>query len=333
MREKADTDDGWFKVSDMLAQALARAGLTGNEHAICWWVLCRTYAVRHRVASGQYVAQKYTPYSARRIATDTGRDHRGITRSLYDLVGPKRAVLRINERQEIGFNTAVGTWAQGLILGTDDGWEMGTPIPVSVRPTPGRPGTPVPILGDARPQKRGRLSPPPSSGTRAPEGEIESNTPTPLARGEAGDFQKSLQLVLDVYPAASVGSVAKAERAWRRLRPDEALTAKIVKSVRDHAAGEKWKQDGGRWIPGLGKFLRNKMWTEVVQALPVKGPKCRACYVRPAAPGATVCAGCAWCVTCDEVGRESARPPAEIVVREPKRGRVLMLCRSCAGGA
>lgn len=325
MREKADTDLGWFKVSDDLAQALARAQLTANEYAICWWVLCRTYAVRQRAPEGHFVARKFTPYSARRIAADIGRDHRGITRSLYDLLGQDRQVLRIGDRQEIGFNTRIGTWAKGLIRGDEDGWEAGTLVPTRGRLSPGGAGTPVPTKGDARPRKRGRLSPPPRTRARG-EREGENRYPLPPEGGGEASFEESFQPVWNAYPEAKRGIYARALRVWRRMNPSLELTADILAGIKAHAASQEWAMDGGRWIPGMAKWLREERWTLKVTpaASAPAGPRCGVCGVRPAAKDAKVCSDCSWCVPCDDAGRKPERRPQEIAI---KNGRGI--CRDC----
>lgn len=52
-------------------------------------------------------------------------------------------------------------------------------------------------------------------------------------------------------------------RAWGNIPPEERPTAEAVKAFLVTAkAHEHWKEDGGRWVPGLESFVKNRVWEE-----------------------------------------------------------------------
>lgn len=84
----------------------------------------------------------------------------------------------------------------------------------------------------------------------------------------------------------------------------------------------------GRAQDSIGS-LPGKSAAALPPAAPAPRPRCLRCHVEYVAPGAVVCAGpgCAWCLACDEAGRPSPRPPAELV-QDPRTREVV--CRACA---
>ena len=53
-----------------------------------------------------------------------------------------------------------------------------------------------------------------------------------------------------------------AERAWTKLKPDEALTAKIVAAVERAKLTEGWQESDGKFIPLPGTYLNGKRWND-----------------------------------------------------------------------
>jgi hypothetical protein len=314
VREKADTDLGWFKVSDDLGQALARANLNGNEYAVCIWVMCRTYGVRKRI-DGKYVARKFTPYTAYQIAKETGRDLSGILRTVRGLLSAERGVLRLSERGEIGFNTRLGVWGKDLVRGT--GWEDGTGGRASMvdrRP----PQTGVHQIVDGCPPKGGQAST--TAPTRARvEGEIESK-PLPLSGVEkSGDLEAYFNRAWELYPRKE--SRGSAFRVWRRLKPSIELAATIIVAIKAHRASAKWTEHKGRWVPKMAKWLRNEGWEDAAPATPSDAPKtrrCERCKTSPVHGDQRFCVGdCSLCSQCRDV-YEDLKPVGS-----------LYLCKNC----
>lgn len=106
MKDKADTDDGWFKVANDVAQALARANLTANEYAVCLWVVCMTYGRKVKVGK-EIRPLKTTPYSPYRIAADCGRNYQRVRNHI---VGLLRNKVLVQVKNELGINTNIAEW-------------------------------------------------------------------------------------------------------------------------------------------------------------------------------------------------------------------------------
>ena len=82
----------------------------------------------------------------------------------------------------------------------------------------------------------------------------EVRTPLPPKGGE------SFARFWTAYPR-KVGKGA-ALKAWQRIKPDEALAARILASVEEHAATSEWQQDGGQFIPHPRTFLAQGRWDD-----------------------------------------------------------------------
>lgn len=68
----------------------------------------------------------------------------------------------------------------------------------------------------------------------------------------------------EIFWAACPRKVGKgaAERAWRKVAPDEALTMAIVKAMTEQRACEQWRRDGGKFIPHPATWLNRKGWLD-----------------------------------------------------------------------
>src|SRR3990172_10434321 len=108
MKGKADTNDGWGKVAADLMEAFARAEISNTQHAICWWVIRRTYGVRLRSNGGELQPLKTTPCSIRGMATDLGMDRKNVRKASAELVD--LGILMRTAEGEIGINTLVSGW-------------------------------------------------------------------------------------------------------------------------------------------------------------------------------------------------------------------------------
>jgi hypothetical protein len=72
----------------------------------------------------------------------------------------------------------------------------------------------------------------------------------------------------DVFWAACPRKVGKgaAEKSWRKIAPDEALTMQIVKAMTEQRACEQWTRDDGKFIPHPATWLNRKGWLDEMPA-------------------------------------------------------------------
>ena len=73
------------------------------------------------------------------------------------------------------------------------------------------------------------------------------------------------------YPAGKGGSREDAWNAWKELNPSTATAWRILDSLRDWKQSEQWAEDGGRFIPGAAKFLREERWMAPPDVMVVGG--------------------------------------------------------------
>ncbi len=81
----------------------------------------------------------------------------------------------------------------------------------------------------------------------------EKNPPTP--KGGEG-FEKFWR----AYPKRA--SKGQAEKTWRRLRPNEQLIETIIQAIERAKTSEKWRKDGGQFIPYPATWLNAKGWED-----------------------------------------------------------------------
>jgi hypothetical protein len=55
-----------------------------------------------------------------------------------------------------------------------------------------------------------------------------------------------------------------AEKAWKALRPDDALVVRILTSVAAQAKSLDWRKDGGKWIPYPASWIRGQRWEDAL---------------------------------------------------------------------
>lgn len=75
----------------------------------------------------------------------------------------------------------------------------------------------------------------------------------------------------DRFWAAYPRKIAKtqAAKAFARLRPDEALLARLLQALATHCRSEQWQRDGGQFVPHPATWLNQRRWEdEVASALP-----------------------------------------------------------------
>ncbi len=55
---------------------------------------------------------------------------------------------------------------------------------------------------------------------------------------------------------------AKAEESWAAIDPDDALVDKMIATTQVYARSEKWREDGGKYIPHPSTWLNNARWND-----------------------------------------------------------------------
>jgi hypothetical protein len=88
------------------------------------------------------------------------------------------------------------------------------------------------------------------------EQEQEQDTPLTPQRGEGEGFET----VWEAYPLKA--NRPDAEAAWRSLRPDGATVEAMLSAIPRQAASERWRREGGRFIPQLGNWLSRRRWED-----------------------------------------------------------------------
>lgn len=61
---------------------------------------------------------------------------------------------------------------------------------------------------------------------------------------------------------------AKAEKAWGKLRPGEALLKNIMGALEAQKASHDWTKDGGEFIPHAATWLNGKRWDDELSSKP-----------------------------------------------------------------
>lgn len=75
-------------------------------------------------------------------------------------------------------------------------------------------------------------------------------TPSPIGFGE----------FWSAYPKRR--NRGDAEKAWRALKPDQSLLARILEAVEVAKTRDDWRKDGGQFIPYPASWLRAKGWED-----------------------------------------------------------------------
>lgn len=101
-------------------------------------------------------------------------------------------------------------------------------------------------------------------------------------RKKAAEDQSKTTPHFEIFWAACPRKVGKgaAERAWRKIAPDEALVMQIVKAITEQRTCEQWTRDGGKFIPHPATWLNRKGWLDE-PAVKIQLGTCKYCE-RPA---------------------------------------------------
>lgn len=105
------------------------------------------------------------------------------------------------------------------------------------------------------------------SGAELDNGEITVTAPTGEGKGEGNgtcsvtppDWEIWLRTeLLPEYPSHRRVQIPTAERELKRMRPDEEKRAQILAALRAWKASPTWAEEDGRFVPGIGKFLKDE---------------------------------------------------------------------------
>ena len=91
--------------------------------------------------------------------------------------------------------------------------------------------------------------------TPAPKPSLNHQEPSSTRKPPAG-----FEAFWASYPRKK--SKGDAEKAWKALKPDDALAGAIVQAVAHAAESEDWRKDGGRYVPYPATWLRAKGWMD-----------------------------------------------------------------------
>lgn len=83
--------------------------------------------------------------------------------------------------------------------------------------------------------------------------------PLPPKRG-GGDSDLFFEKFWKAYPKKA--SMGQAERAWRKLSPNEQLVETILQAIERAKTSENWRKDGGQFIPYPATWLNAKGWKD-----------------------------------------------------------------------
>ena len=86
-----------------------------------------------------------------------------------------------------------------------------------------------------------------------------SESPSEPAAG-VGAMERAFEAFWAEYPNRSKRHDSR--NVWMRLKPDEALQARIIAGVRAAKSSQQWQKEGGRYIPSAERYLRERRWED-----------------------------------------------------------------------
>jgi len=90
------------------------------------------------------------------------------------------------------------------------------------------------------------------------------NTPPKSPKGDVADlwFEKFYK----AYPKKK--GKASAEKAWKKLKPNNELVSVILKAVERMKLSTDWQKDGGEYIPHPATWLNGRRWEDEISIPP-----------------------------------------------------------------
>jgi hypothetical protein len=122
--------------------------------------------------------------------------------------------------------------------------------------------TPV-LLDEPKPPKKDVLVDEPKDKDKDKDKDKESTTPTPPpGDAAAADVDPMFEEFWNAYPEKRRAHRREALQAYRDLKPDEQLAARIIQSVAEWNGSEEWAKEDGRFIPYPANFILKRRWEE-----------------------------------------------------------------------
>lgn len=93
------------------------------------------------------------------------------------------------------------------------------------------------------------------------EAEVKTNTPpTTKPPKPKPPTDPSFDRFWRAYPNRK--AKGSAEKSWKALKPDAELVELILEAIEDQKLSEKWREEGGRFIPYPATWLNQKRWED-----------------------------------------------------------------------
>lgn len=220
-------ETGFLRLSNELAEAIARAPMNGAQHRIVMVVL--------RECFGRNGGRKVAPLSLRKIAGRTGLSLRWVRRESSRLLRAG-VIVRLPGR---------GLDLYGIVKDYDQ-WKL-------QRESQGAEGQ----NGEGQSAPGGQVAP--GEGVnQPPKGRV--SRPPRIKKEESLKNISSFDEFWKRYPK----KVAKkaAFKIFKKINPSDALIKQILAALERHAASEKWQCDGGKYIPNATTWLNGERWED-----------------------------------------------------------------------
>lgn len=177
-------------------------------------------------------------------------------------VGKDAVRTSLRELEANGYLTRVqqhneaGHFSRNEYIVTDEPTGGGE-IPLPDEPSTDEPLTDQPLTDNPTQQNKDCTNTP----YNPPEGEGRVDTRT---APEDGVDWALFEQFWAAYPRKQ--NKEKARRAWRKLRPDEALCRVMAEALERDKRGEQWRRDNGSYIPHPSSWLNGRRWEDEAPA-------------------------------------------------------------------
>lgn len=102
---------------------------------------------------------------------------------------------------------------------------------------------------------------------RQPSGEAGSAEQAPTKAKASADMSQAMLARFDRFWAAYPRKVGKgaARRKFAQIKPDDALTDRMIQAVEKAKQSQQWTKDGGAYIPHPTTWLNQERWEDELQ--------------------------------------------------------------------
>lgn len=85
-----------------------------------------------------------------------------------------------------------------------------------------------------------------------------------IATSNASSINGSYSTDFDAFWSEYPKKIGKGEawKSWKKIRPDDALSSKMVVAVRFQRDCQQWKKDNGQFIPNPATWLNQRRWED-----------------------------------------------------------------------